>query len=539
MSYVVLARRYRPQVFADLVGQEHVTHTLKNALKLDRTAHAYLFTGPRGVGKTSAARIFAKALRCLEPSADHEPCNKCIACTSVNDGNSLDVLEIDAASNTGVDNIRELRENVGYMASVGKYRVYIIDEVHMLSTAAFNALLKTLEEPPPHVVFIFATTEIHKVLPTIQSRCQRFDFKKLSPQTMTHNLREICTQEKVEIDEASIRTIVFESEGCLRDAQSLLDQAIALCGSKVSIDVLEEALGMVDRASFIELVSCVGDHNPGQILKLSNRVLNRGVDPKILLGRCVDFFRDLHYLAFTGENPTDDSSWNDALTALKGKLSPDEVVRALDLSLRCQGQLHSTVNAALLLESFLVKLCLQRPVASAETVETVTTAPAARPSYSARATVQQSAPAAGPRAAAPAQVAAPMASDAGVGGAYTLHTLETYIHQNKPAWVPVLQTILGLEDRNGILHVRAKNDFAGKRLASSDGIEVLKIAYRVAKAMVELETPAAKAAEISPAQKLQEKKQIAKDHDAVKAAIRIFDAVVTETKILDDGDKKL
>lgn len=543
MSYVVLARRYRPQVFADLVGQEHVTHTLKNALKLDRTAHAYLFTGPRGVGKTSAARIFAKALRCLEPAADFEPCNKCIACTSVNDGNSLDVLEIDAASNTGVDNIRELRENVGYMASVGKYRVYIIDEVHMLSTAAFNALLKTLEEPPPHVVFIFATTEIHKVLPTIQSRCQRFDFKKLSPQTMTSNLREICEQEKVEIDEASIRTIVFESEGCLRDAQSLLDQAIALCGQKVSIDVLEEALGMVDRASFIELVSCVGDHNPGQILKLSNRVLNRGVDPKILLGRCVDFFRDLHYLAFTGENPTDDNSWNEALASLKAKLAPDEVVRALDLSLRCQGQLHSTVNAALLLESFLVKLCLQRPVASVEShAESVTTAPAARPSYSARAPVQQSAPqaAAAPTAqAAPSSRGAPVVTDQSAAGAYTLHTLETYIHQNKPAWVPVLQTILSLEDRGGILHVRAKNDFAGKRLASTDGIEVLKIAYRVAKASVELETPAAKAAEISPAQKLQEKKQIAKEHDAVKAAIRIFDAVVTETKILDDGDKKL
>lgn len=544
MSYVVLARRYRPQVFSDLVGQEHVTHTLKNALRLGRTAHAYLFTGPRGVGKTSAARIFAKALRCLEPTADYEPCNKCLACTSVNDGNSMDVLEIDAASNTGVDNIRELRENVGYMASIGKYRIYIIDEVHMLSTAAFNALLKTLEEPPPHVVFIFATTEIHKVLPTIQSRCQRFDFKKLNNQTMTANLREICVQEKVEIDDASIRTIVFESEGCLRDAQSLLDQAIALCGNQVKINVLEEALGMVDRASFLELVSCVGDHEPGKVLKLSAAVMNRGVDPKILIGRCVDFFRDLHYRTFTNENPTDDDSWNDALAQLQKKLSPDEVVRALDLALRCQTQLHSTVNSSMLLESFLVKLCLQRPVGSPDNqgAERESSSSRGNTAPVSRAPIRQSAPvSAAPTPAMTTSVAAPNPGPASVAtnsGTFSLSTLEQYIHQNKPAWVPVLQTILSIEEQHGTLHVRAKSDFAGKRLASSDGIEVLKIAYKVPKATVELQVAAAAAPVASPAQRIHEKRQQAKDHDAVKAAIRMFDAVVTETKILEDGDAK-
>ena len=216
MSYLVLARKYRPQIFSDLVGQEHVSQTLRNALKNERTAHAYLFTGPRGVGKTSAARLLAKALRCENRTSDNEPCNKCEACLEINEGRSIDVLEIDAASNTGVDNIREIKENVSYSATQGHYKVYIVDEVHMLSTAAFNALLKTLEEPPAHVVFIFATTEIHKVPATIQSRCQRFDFKKINQNDLKSSLRSLCEKESIEIDDASLQIIAIESEGCLR-----------------------------------------------------------------------------------------------------------------------------------------------------------------------------------------------------------------------------------------------------------------------------------------------------------------------------------
>ncbi len=518
MAYVVLARRYRPQIFADLVGQEHVTATLKNALKTGRTAHAYLFTGPRGVGKTSAARILAKALRCLEPTPDFEPCNKCDACVGVNNGSSMDVLEIDAASNTGVDNIRELRENVGYMATIGKYRIYIIDEVHMLSTAAFNALLKTLEEPPPHVVFIFATTELHKVLTTIQSRCQRFDFKKISSEIISKNLKEICTQEKVKIDDASVRTLVFESEGCLRDAQSLLDQAIALCGSEIKIEVLEKALGLVDRASFLNLMTSIGDHEAGKALKLCTQILDRGIDGKILLGRMVDFLRDLHYRSFTGESPVQDETWENALATLSSRLSQDEIVRAMDLALKAQSSLYSALNTNLLVEALIVKLCLQRPI----NLSTNTKTEASNES---------------PQRSKPVTASAPILAhpqQESTGGSYTLSELENYIYKNKPAWGPVLQSIHSMEFKDDILHVRAKNDFAGRRLASTDGSDVLKLAYKVNRVAVQLDQAQAAPNPVNQNQRLIEKRSQAKEHDAVKAAIRIFDAVVTDTKILED-----
>ena len=311
MSYVVLARRYRPQSFEDLIGQEHVTRTLQNALLQQRTAHAYLFTGPRGVGKTSAARILARALRCLNLTKSGDPCNVCDACKSSLEGTSLDIIEIDAASNTGVDNIRDLRENVEYMASVGKYRVYIIDEVHMLSTAAFNALLKTLEEPPPHVVFIFATTELHKVLPTILSRCQRFDFKKISAAVMKEKLEEICSNEKISIDEISLKTIITESEGCMRDAESLLDQAMALCGQKITHEKMEAMLSLMDRASLLNLATAFGAHDTGAALKISDQLFSKGIEAKTLVSKLVDFFSDLHFYTFTGEFRLEETEINE------------------------------------------------------------------------------------------------------------------------------------------------------------------------------------------------------------------------------------
>ncbi len=550
MSYVVLARRYRPQIFADLVGQEHVTRTLKNALKTNRTSHAYLFTGPRGVGKTSAARILAKALRCLEPTDDREPCNLCPACVAVNEGSSMDVLEIDAASNTGVDNIRDLRDNVGYMASVGKYRVYIIDEVHMLSTAAFNALLKTLEEPPPHVVFIFATTELHKVLPTIQSRCQRFDFKKIAPDVLGRKLREICEKEKVKIDEASLRTLVFESEGCLRDAESLLDQAIALCGSEIKIEVLESTLGLVDRASFFALMKSLATHDPGQALGLCTAIMDRGIDAKVLLARVADFIRDLHYHAFTRKFTGDDEGWNEALGFLAQKLSSDEVVRGMDLVIKAQASLSSALSGQFTVESLIVKLSLQRPALSAQ-LELATSShdpdehdlsgpppdlsppPSFTESQIGAPSKTYAQPVAPYRSASPA-----ISSTAPATGAHKARAdFQNYISEHKPAWMPVMQSLMSLEIKEGVVFAKAKNDFAGRRLASADGITLLKKSLEVAQARVELEGTAATSASANPGknhqQVLQEKRQLAKDHEAVKAAVRIFNAVVTETKILE------
>lgn len=557
MSYVVIARKYRPQKFADLVGQEHVAVTLKNQIREGRNAQAYLFTGPRGVGKTSAARILAKALRCLNLTPDFEPCNVCDACRGITSGSSLDVLEIDAASNTGVDNIRDLRENVNYVASVGKYRVYIVDEVHMLSTAAFNALLKTIEEPPPHVIFIFATTELHKVPATIQSRCQRFDFRKIPQDVMLANLSTICKNEGITFEDSALRTIAVESEGCLRDAQSLLDQALAFAGRDLTSAKLEAALGLLDRASMGELARAIGAHDPARGLKTASTILSKGTDPKVLLTRLVEFLCDLHYKAFTKESRNPDPEVDALINELIKALSPDEIVRAMDLALRTQAGLHTNIDAAVTVEGLIVKLCLQRPISAAGTSPEAPSrsdnaAPARGPVSRAAPSFERPAAAferpAAPSFSAPAPSAptrstpapTPTSESAPVpmaSGNADIGTLENYIRANKPAWTPVLASILSVEKRDGSeIFVRAKPDFAGKRLSSPDGVTLLKQAYNAAKATVELDL-AQKKTEVKPTvDPILAKRTMAREHEAVKAAIRILDATITESKIL-DGDR--
>ena len=541
MSYVVLARRYRPQNFADLVGQEHVAHTLKNAVAQARFAHAYLFTGPRGVGKTSAARILAKAIRCLDPKAG-EPCNTCEACVSVNEGKSMDVIEIDAASNTGVDNIRDLRENVEYMASVGKYRIYIIDEVHMLSTAAFNALLKTLEEPPPHVIFIFATTELHKVLPTIQSRCQRFDFRRIPFNEMVRSLSEICQKESVDIDDASLRTIALESEGCLRDAQSLLDQAIAFCDRKIRIELLESALGLVGRNAYFSLFEHVMAHDSGAALGAVHQMLRQGNDPRVLLNRATQFYRDLHYAHFTKEFPQDDPELSTLFEKHVAAWSTDEVVRALDLCLRHQSQLYGASHTEYLVESLFVKLTLQRPIAASVAA---TTAPSVRTPFTPTAPPKSAhshpAPVAAAERPSPQTESAPAPSTGNLRQRF-----EQHLRQQKPAWMPVLQSLVSLEDQGGLVIATAKNDFAGRRLASEDGMELLKKCLGVPRVEVRLggsdsgpngsgtSRPTSSTATTHEElhKKMRDARDLARGHESVQAAVKIFDAKISETKIL-------
>lgn len=256
MSYQVLARKYRPQRFEEVVGQIHVTQTLQNALAMQRLHHAYLFTGARGVGKTTVARILAKALNC-EKGPGREPCNVCVPCVEVLEGKSLDVQEIDGASNTSVEDVRQIREQVKYLPSKGKYKVYIIDEVHMLSQSAFNALLKTLEEPPPHVIFVFATTEPHKIPATILSRCQRFDFRRIPSAEIAAALKEIAAAEKVTLSKEALSVIAHEAQGSLRDAQSLLDQAIAFAGADIGDAALKEMLGFTDKTQLRQLLGAI------------------------------------------------------------------------------------------------------------------------------------------------------------------------------------------------------------------------------------------------------------------------------------------
>jgi DNA polymerase-3 subunit gamma/tau len=277
MAYIVLARRWRPQQFKDIIGQEHTSKTLVNALDSQHIGHAFIFAGPRGVGKTTTARILAKALNC-EKGPTSTPCDACSNCTSIIKGNSLDVLEIDGASNRGIDEIRNLRENIRFTPSQGKYRIYIIDEVHMLTKEAFNALLKTLEEPPAHALFIFATTEIHRVPLTILSRCQRFDFRRIPVATIIEHLRKICTHEKIAFEEDAILQIAKKADGSMRDAQGILDQIISSSSEKISLEQVANTLGIINLDLYFDLMEKIKAGKTEDIIITVQSIISSGYD---------------------------------------------------------------------------------------------------------------------------------------------------------------------------------------------------------------------------------------------------------------------
>jgi DNA polymerase-3 subunit gamma/tau len=366
VSYVVLARKYRPMRFADMVGQEHIGRTLGNAIKQDRVHHAYLFSGARGLGKTTTARIFAKGLVCQQgPTA--EPCNVCSECVGVSEGRSVDVMEIDGASNNSVDDIRNLREQVNYLPQTARRKVYIIDEVHMLSTSAFNALLKTLEEPPPHVNFVFATTEPQKVLPTILSRVNRLDFKRVAPGELVAYLRQILVAEGLSVEDGGLRIIARAGEGSVRDALTLLDQVIAFSedSKRVSEDEVRRLLGQADASALHGLVDAILEGDPTTTMKRFDALVTAGNDLSVLSLQVLELLRDLTVLSVCGTSevlPDATEAEIAQLRALGGKTEPTHLGQLFDRFSRVIDRLPQSRTQRLLVEMGLLELACAEPV---------------------------------------------------------------------------------------------------------------------------------------------------------------------------------
>lgn len=372
-NFIVSARKYRPQRFEDVVGQQHVAGTLKNALATDHVAHAFLFTGPRGVGKTTCARILAKILNCENRTSDHEACNVCASCKSFNENASFNIIELDAASNNSVEHIRALTEQVRFQPQQGRYKVFIIDEVHMLSNQAFNAFLKTLEEPPPYAIFILATTEKHKIIPTILSRCQIFDFRRITVGDMVKHLQNICTQEGIEAEEDALHIIGQKADGALRDALSIFDRITAgSAGKKITYEAVIENLNVLDYDYYFQITDALLAEDAPAILNLFDEILRKGFEPDIFINGLAEHLRNILVckdpatvaLLETGESLRERYRTQAALAPASFLLT------ALNLCNECDVQFKTARNKRLHVEMALLKMCyINRAVREKKTTD--------------------------------------------------------------------------------------------------------------------------------------------------------------------------
>jgi DNA polymerase-3 subunit gamma/tau len=364
-----LYRKWRPIHWDQVIGQEHVIQTLRNAVTADRVAHAYLFAGPRGTGKTTTARILAKAVNCLDEDLANRPCNKCAPCKAVNQGRFLDLIEIDAASNTSVDDVRNLRDKINFSPNQGRYKVYIVDEVHMLSTAAFNALLKTLEEPPAHAIFILATTEVHKIPATVLSRCQRHEFRRIPIKEIIENLKTLAEEEKIKAEPEALNLVARQATGSMRDAISLLDQ-LASAGKKITLKLAQDVLGTATSQTVLEVVEAMLKHQPAQGLEAIHRSLDSGSDPRQFARQIVDYLRSLLLVAMGNASQVDATAEVRSQMAHHAQeLTVTELLRVIQAFNQAATETRSSWQPALPLEmAFIEAITLENT-----TIENVTT----------------------------------------------------------------------------------------------------------------------------------------------------------------------
>lgn len=359
MSYQVIARKWRPPTFAQVIGQEAIAQTLNNALKDNRLPHALLFTGPRGTGKTSSARILAKALRCPEKKGV-DPCNKCSDCVEINESSNINVIEIDGASHNGVDSIRELRDTVGYKPTSGEYKIYIIDEVHMLSISAFNALLKTLEEPPSHVVFIMATTEAHKIPHTILSRCQRFDFRRIPTATIAQSLSDICKKEGVPAEEEALWALARQADGSMRDSQSLLDQVMTFSGLHITYEKVIQALSLTHRQLLIRSLQALVERNTSIMLEEVEKIVTSGADPKVFVQELLEEIRHLLIAKLSPEKCESlidlPQSEIEQLKTFSQKISSEDIHLLFEMGLKGAQDIPQASDPQLVLEILMLRM---------------------------------------------------------------------------------------------------------------------------------------------------------------------------------------
>lgn len=358
-NYIVSARKYRPTTFDSVVGQENITQTLRNAIRSNHLAHAYLFCGPRGVGKTTCARIFAKTINCLNPTSDHEACNECESCKAFNEQRSMNIHELDAASNNSVEDIRQLMDQVRIPPQIGKYSVFIIDEVHMLSQAAFNAFLKTLEEPPSYAIFILATTEKHKVLPTILSRCQVYDFSRITVADTIHHLQYVAHKEGIKATEEALGVVAQKADGGMRDALSIFDQLVSFCGSTITYEQAIEVLNVLDTEYYFRLVDCALQNDYSQALLLLNNILNKGFDLQNFISGLGIHLRNLLVSKDSITTQLLETSENirKHYAEQAKRCAAIFLIKALNIENECDIQYRTTKNKRLTVEIMLIKLC--------------------------------------------------------------------------------------------------------------------------------------------------------------------------------------